>query len=349
MQRTTITLTSPGMTLAVDSRSFTLRRKGRKISSIPSAMIDNIIIYPEVEVTRKAMETLATLGIPVTFIKKNGCIAARLTPPWRSLPAPRIEQSRIFLDPKLSLLLAKRQIDAKIANSAAFMRQHADNHPNPKLRETATQLYAFRKQVANATDTASLFGYEGIAAKTYFSSFSEMLRIDWTTFTQRTRRPPTDPVNSLLSYIYAALTQKIHSNIEANELDPYISYLHNPEYRRPSLALDLMEPFRAIIADRLTLRLLNLGILREEHFEKAHFMRNDIRITWPGREEILKAAAQWIGSCSHDFGKELNSPHYLLEKEIERYAQSAKAGNLANYQPYYLNEKDAQQCPALEP
>lgn len=336
---TTIVLSSSGTQLATDSSHFTLRAKGRRIGRIPSTMIGQMIIHHGIEVSHTALERLGSLGVPTTFLDREGRVRARLCPPWKHDASPRIEQSRVFLDASARLQIARRLVDAKIANSSGVLARHSGNYPDPLLNSSAARLRKFRDQAKAAATMDELMGYEGAASRLYFSVFSRMLRPEWATFQGRNRRPPLDPVNALLSYTYAVLGHEMLARLEGVGLDPYIGFLHRVEARRPSLALDLIEPFRPVLADRLCLRLINLNILRPEHFEDRK-PQPGIFLNADGRRAVLEAVVPWSDQCDESLGENLPSPRSLLTKEVDRFAKAAREQALICFQPYYLCQKD---------
>lgn len=337
----TIYVRDPGTTLAVDASSFTLRSKGRKIGRIPPTMIERLILEPGVEVTRKALDRLALLGVPVTFLGHEGNVQARLVPPWRADPKPRLGQFRAFFDPDLSLLLAKRWVDAKLANSVTVIRRYIANHSSASLSAAWKEIQIMRKKAGDAQDVASLIGYEGAAARIYFSGFGEMLRAPWAEFSGRNRRPPKDPVNAVLSYSYGLISHQLHACAETVGLDPYVGFLHGGDYRRPALALDLMEPFRPVLGDRLAMRLINLGTLREEHFHAPDGLQNGIRITRDARHAVIESFERWVRECDPELQASMRSPGGLLLAEVERFAQLAAKEQLSEFVPFYLDPAEA--------
>jgi CRISPR-associated protein Cas1 len=328
-------------------RHFTLRSAGKRIGRIPPTMIRQMIVHHGVEVTQAAMERISALGVPLTFLNREGRISSRLCPPWRNDPAPRLEQARAHLDFHTRLLLARRWVDAKLANAAAVISRHASNYPDPELLRAAAKIRKIRSRAAQCKSIDRLMGYEGAAGRTYFSVFNRMLRADWAEFTGRNRRPPRDPVNALLSYTYAILANELQALIEGVGLDPYIGFLHGSASRRASLALDLMEPFRPVLADRLCLRLINLGTLKPEHFQD-NLPQPGILLTRDGRLAVLDAVVPWSDQCDDTLSTSLNSPRGLLTREVERLAAAAK-GDLSSFRPFYLLPEDIEKCPALEP
>lgn len=330
-------------TLSVDSSWFTLRRAGRRIGRIPPTMVEQVILEYGVEVTRTALDRLGTLGVPVTFLGKGGKVQARLVAPWQPQPEMRLGQAAAHFDPTLRLQLARRWVDAKLANSAAVLRSYLSNHKDETLSALWRELRDARDSLTTATDLAALRGFEGSAARLWFAALGRMLRTPWLTFTGRSRRPPLDPGNAVLSYCYAVLAHQIHASTEAVGLDPYVGYLHVPDDRRPALVMDLLEPFRPALGDRLMLRLLNLGVLKAEHFHAPDGPQNGIRITPEGRGSVLEVLVSWVQDCDQELGSGLPSPGSLLLAEAERFGRHARDGQLDSFMPWYLRPEDARE------
>jgi CRISP-associated protein Cas1 len=338
----TIYIRDPKTTLSVDRSYFTLSSGGKKIGRIPPTMIQQIIVEHGVEITRKALDRLGTLGIPVTFLGKEGRVQARLVAPWKPDAKGRLGQAAAYFDPSLKMKLARQWIDAKVANAASVLRRYLSNHSDPQLSSILQDLIRGRDAIATAADVPTLMGVEGIAARKWFEAFARMIRVDWLTFSGRNRRPPRDPGNAVLSYSYAVISNQLLACVEASGLDPYIGYLHTNESRRPTLVLDLMEPFRHALGDRLTLKLLNLGTLKPEHFGEPEGKQNGVRISREGREAILGVLVHWVQECDETLasGPNLRSPGGLMLDEVERFARHAASGTLGEFVPFHLDPRE---------
>ncbi len=334
----TIYIRDASTKLATDRTHFTLRAKGRRIGRIPFTLIREVIVEDGVEVTRKALDRLGTLGIPVTFLGREGRVQARLVAPWKADASGRVGQVAAYLDEPLRLRLARNWVDAKLANSVAVLKRYLSNHRDARLSAIARELKRHRESLEQAGTLSELMGREGIAARAWFEAIGRMLRTPWLTFSGRNRRPPKDPGNAVLSYGYAVLGHQLLACVESTGVDPYVGFLHGPERRRPALVLDLLEPFRPALADRLMLRLLNLGTLKEEHFNQPDGPQNGVRITLEGRRAILEVLTEWVQSCDSELAPTLSSPGRLLLDEAERFAAHASARTLEEFRPFYLDE-----------
>ncbi len=338
-----LAITTVGSTLAMDAGSYVLTREGKARHHLPPSAVEAVLFFHGTHATRQALSKLAEHGAAVTFLDAAGRIESRLIPACGQSADARVGQVAAFLDEGVRLLLSKRFVHAKISNAIQTIRTHDSNHPHPTLKEIMGGMEAIASHVAQARDIPALLGIEGAAGRLYFSAFARMLRPDWIEFDGRHRRPPTDPANALLSYTYAVLARAASFLTEAIGLDPYVGYLHTQSSRRPSLALDLIEPFRATLADRLVLRLLNLGTLGPSQFHQDS--PPAILITHEGRLSLLQIFYDWFAACDPCLHPPTSTPCSLLQEDIERFTDLAKRRLLKNFIPHYANPKHAEKTP----
>ena len=184
----------------------------------------------------------------------------------------RIKQFSWAGDEVKSLSIARKIVAAKIENSRIRLRKYDPDVPEPVLESLA----ALARDAENSPSRQSLLGIEGAAAAAYFSRFGSLLKADPGDFSfeGRNKRPPRDPVNSILSYLYGVLTKELFVTVQAAGFEPYLGFYHQPRYGRPSLALDMMEEFRPVIADATALSLFN-----NEELTAKDFIRTGIGIS----------------------------------------------------------------------
>jgi len=333
----TIVINNPDTKLSVDQNCFTLRSKGRKIGRIPAMMIDAIVVEQGVEITRKALGRLGRSGIPVVLLDGAGRVQSRILPGWTQDPAPRLAMARVCLDEAASLSMARRWVEAKIRNQAAVLRASLRNYPNPEVAKARQTLLESASRVPGAASRDELMGMEGYAARTYFGVFRHLLRPDWIEFNGRNRRPPMDPVNATLSYAYAVLYARLTSLCEVAGLDPAHGFLHPPERYRASLALDLLEPFRPALADRLVLSMFNRKMLREEHFGAERHPAPGIFLNKEGRRIFLEKIAAWLPGCD-EFLPGFTAPSGVITREVEALRKAATSGKPESFQPYRIED-----------
>src|SRR5581483_6632732 len=205
----------------------------------------------------------------------------------------RKAQHQAVNDPQQTLAIARNLVAGKVQNVRQVVLRGArdtdDQQDSAQLKETAQALAIALDQTATATDLDQLRGFEGEAARRYFGTFSCLIREDRETFrlSGRNRRPPRDPINALLSFLYAILLSDCVTAAEGVGLDPQIGFLHTLRPGRPALGLDLMEELRSVIAERLALTLINRRQVTSAHFVErpggAVYLNDD------GRKEAIVA------------------------------------------------------------
>ncbi len=215
------------------------------------------------------MSELLEKGVNLSLFSRQGMYRGALAPPRGKNVDLRIAQFETFRDHDRALLIAKSIVAAKIANGLAVLdlyRKHTD--PGADFDAGRSALSAAQETCAAAPDIAVLDGVEGSAAREYFGLVMRFNKsgLEWP---GRIKHPATDPLNALLSLGYTLVMNELSGLLEGVGLDPCLGFLHQQDYGRPSLALDLMEPFRHPLADRLTLTLLNKDILNADDFSSG--------------------------------------------------------------------------------
>ncbi|MDR4506847.1 MAG: CRISPR-associated endonuclease Cas1 [Candidatus Brocadiaceae bacterium] len=276
----TIYLTEQGSKLSKTSKRLIIEKDGQTLLEIPDFKIERVLIFGNVQITTQAMAFLLDNGIEVSFLSLYGKYRGRLSPVESKNAHLRIRQYQRHLDNEFRLVLAKAIVQAKLHNGRELLMRYARNHPEIDFEEDKKQLEDCIAKLRHKESVNSAMGVEGAAAAVYFKAFGKMLRGELK-FEKRQRRPPKDPVNALLSLGYTLIGNEMHSIVCAIGFDPYIGFFHGVDYGRPSLALDLIEPFRHAIIDRFTLYLLNTHILSEGDFtdrgEEGVFLSDNAR------------------------------------------------------------------------
>lgn len=333
-----ISVTDEGTIIGVSGEGYFLKRNGRVFARLPQGIIDQFVIGPDVEISRKALARMSDTGIPVAFIDRFGRLKTRLVPIWRHNARPRIGQAMAWGDEVLRTRLAKRFVAAKLSNSAHVLNMYAKNYKDALLRYSRDRLLNLGEKLVSAGNVDEVMGVEGIGAKYYWEAFGVLVRCDFCGWNGRNRRPPKDPINSMLSYTYAVVTQMALTYLELSGLDPYIGYLHSVDERKPSLALDLIEAFRALYADKLVLRLINRGQIKSDDFEIDVHVNNGIYMKLEARKLLVKEICETINSCDEDMG--MSSTRSALLQDIENFKKLSGFGKLDEYVPYFANRED---------
>lgn len=262
----TIYVTSEDAWLRKDGANIVVEVDGAERGRAPLHMIEGIMCFGRPGASPALMAACAEAGIALSFLATNGRFLARVEGPRSGNVLLRRTQFRLADDPARTVPIVRNIVAAKSANQRAVVRRALRDHAETlapdalsALRETERRLTDVVRRVQIAEDVAALRGLEGEAALAYFSTFNGLLRADDPafSFTIRTRRPPKDRINALLSFLYALLGHDCRSALEGVGLDPQVGFLHADRPGRASLALDLMEELRPVLADRLVLSLVN--------------------------------------------------------------------------------------------
>lgn len=283
---------TPNANLQLRGGRLVVTAEGDVLSATSLAMLSEVVLVGSAGITAPALGAMLEHDVRLVLLTRAGKLRGRLVPPTgKNLPRRR----RLYAatdDPAVCLGVGRAIVGAKIGNSLTLARRwlrdrpaepgdpHAPPGPAPPNANTdadaqpATaagpldRLAAYARAAATAADLDALRGIEGSAARAYFGVLRGALDAPWT-FARRSRRPPRDPANAVLGALYSLLTSTAVSALEIAGLDPYAGLYHASRYGHPALALDLMEEFRAYVADSLLLRLLNRGMLDAGHFAAA--------------------------------------------------------------------------------
>jgi CRISPR-associated protein Cas1 len=331
----TLYVQTPGTSLHLDGdtvRVYHPDQDGRRI--LPLVRIDQVVLFGGVTMTDELMLRCADDRRPVSWMTGFGRFRARLSGPVAGNPLLRRAQHRAYEDPEQRLTIAQRMVAGKIHNCRQVLLRSARDSAGPKqaLMRTAAQRQAeLLPEIGQAADLDVLLGLEGSAARVYFGAFPALCAASPDPFL-RSRRPPADRVNCLMSFLYGMLRVAVHGALEQAGLDPYIGYLHGVRPSKPSLALDMMEEFRPLLADRLAITMLNRQELADHDFEELPGPA--VRLTDDGRRTVLHA---WQHSRERAWRHSyLNRdiPAALLPLVQARLLARHLRGDLDNYLPW---------------
>ncbi|MEC4982714.1 MAG: CRISPR-associated endonuclease Cas1 [Oscillatoria sp. PMC 1068.18] len=252
--------------LKIKHQQFQVYHNSELQLSIPVNRISHIVLFGSCRLTHGAMSLALRRQIPVMFLSYQGRYFGRLQGKIAEIDYLQ-QQVKNSLNPEFRLRQAKSIVAGKILNERTWLQRwyRSNKLPKPQLAETIEKLALWREKVKEVESIEVLLGYEGQASRLYFQALGSFL-LEPFTLTKRTRRPPTDPVNSLLSLGYTLLFQQIHTLIQAVGLHPHFGNLHTPRPNHPALVSDLMEEFRTPIVDSLVTYLVNSQIFHLEDF-----------------------------------------------------------------------------------
>ncbi|NJN86231.1 MAG: type I-D CRISPR-associated endonuclease Cas1 [Leptolyngbyaceae cyanobacterium SL_7_1] len=253
---------------------LTVRANKQTLLDVPLIKVDGVVVLGRATISPAAVIELLERKIALSFLTSMGRYLGRLEPEltknifvrsaqWKASLAASAEQ---HVPSEAASHLVQGFVRGKLKNyRIAFLRAQRE-FPELDLHKPIAQLEQAIAPIDATTEINSLRGLEGSGSAAYFGRFGSLIRVDGFCFTTRNRRPPTDPVNALLSLGYALLRHDVQSAVNLVGFDPYLGYLHTERYGRPSLALDLMEEFRPLVVDAIVLSAINRRALSPENF-----------------------------------------------------------------------------------
>jgi len=284
----TLYITRQESYLHKERETIVIKQDKEKLGQFPALTIGNILCFGQVSVSPFLMGFCGEHGIGLSFYTEYGKFLARVQGKQTGNVLLRRAQYRWADDEQKSVSVARLMVAAKISNGRSVLMREVRNHgSNASIEAAVKHLASSLRRVRNATTVPEAMGIEGDAANRYFSVFDELLRGSGFVFGGRVRRPPTDQVNALLSYAYTLITHECASALQGVGLDPYVGFLHQDRPGRLSLALDLLEEFRAPWADRFVLTLINRQQVKIKDFVTE--ASGAVRLTDDARKKFLTA------------------------------------------------------------
>ena len=337
----TLYLQEQGGTLRKDGERFSVEKQGQQLNEIIARRVEQILVLGNITLTTPSMQYCMRNNIPVTFVSQHGSYFGRLETTTADNSALERFQYLRSLDEPFAFDIASRIVEAKIKNSRTMIQKRKAMawESNGELKEKFDNTLSLMTSLAEHTNTCenmeALRGLEGKTAALYFELYGLLFKKElpfYTSSFRRIRRPPTDPVNSLLSFGYTLLHNNIFSMVRMKGLNPYIGFLHAEDKGNPSLINDLVEEFRTII-DSMTLYTLNKGVLRNKDF----YYRKDKTgcfLTDEARKKFLELFEQRMWEESRDpvSGKTMNIRRHI-ESQVVKISE-VLAGTRTLYEPY---------------
>ncbi|MFQ6098590.1 MAG: CRISPR-associated endonuclease Cas1 [Armatimonadota bacterium] len=310
-------------------------KRGETIASVPAANVDQLVLVGAAQVSSQAVRWLLRMNVEVLYLSYYGRFEGRFVPETHGNVVLRLKQYQAHFDSHFCLSASREFVRGKLSNLRTLLLRQNRTLGSAEVRGAADEIASAIAQIASAGDLDELRATEARGSKAYFQAFGHLIKAEDADFDfkRRDRRPPPDPVNALLGFAYAMLCADAVSACSLAGLDPYVGFFHRPRYGRPSLALDLMEEFRPIIADSVVLTLLNKRMIRPHHFVRR--LRGCF-LTEKGREPFFRAYSQRKRQeIKHPlFGYRLS---YLRTLEIQaRLLAKVLTGDIQKYEPFVV-------------
>lgn len=287
-------LTTPGLYIQRDHLTLRIERDHSLVLSLPIHHIESVCVMgEEIVLSHGAMQLSLEQAVPINYLDENGRLRARVTGVPDTSVTLRRAQFRASENSELKTRICRSIVAGKLHNSRNSLLRGARESSDQEIADvisSATDAIAHLiPLLPEAADADSVRGLEGAGAQSYFSVFSHLLKQqrEEFIFRTRTRQPPLDRVNCLLSFLYALVRHDCISALTVAGLDPFVGFLHAERANRPSLALDLMEEFRPWLADRLAITLINRQQIQPGHFALRE--GGAVELTAEGRKTLIKA------------------------------------------------------------
>lgn len=335
----TLYVTTPEAYLSLDGENVVVLKEDRTLGRVPLHNLESIVSFGYTGASPALMGTCAERSIGLCFLTKHGRLLARVVGMSKGNVVLRKEQYAISEDEDRSLGIAKNCILGKLFNCKWVLeratRDYALRLDTDKIKRASAQLSTSLESVRSAENMDELRGYEGKGAVSYFSVLDDLIlqQKDDFYFRDRNKRPPLDNVNALLSFLYTILAHETASALETVGFDAYIGFLHRDRPGRFSLALDMMEELRPVLADRFVLSLINKKQVKKDDFLKKE--NGAVFLTDDARREVLSAwQARKQETITHPFLNE-KMPWGLVPYTQAMLLARSIRGDLDEYPPFF--------------
>ncbi|MFQ5869759.1 MAG: type I-D CRISPR-associated endonuclease Cas1d [Candidatus Zixiibacteriota bacterium] len=280
----TLYVSKEGAVVRVTGERVQVTLQRERLLDVPMIKVEQVVMLGRVSITSPALRTLMEHSIEVVYLSTYGKYLGRFQPALSKNLILRKAQFRASEDSARTTELAREFVRGKLLNMRTLLQRTAREDSVRELEKAIDQIKALLKKLPQVDSVDEIRGLEGAGTAAYFGVFNQRIKAEGWSFKRRIRRPPTDPVNALLSFGYVLLTNDMMSACQVVGFDPYVGYLHADRYGKPALALDLMEEFRPVIVDSLVLTLINKRMMGPEDFEvhpgEVHRMKDRAKRTF---------------------------------------------------------------------
>ncbi|PHJ38416.1 CRISPR-associated protein Cas1 [Desulforamulus profundi] len=332
-----------GRVLYVDQQGASLHKKGErvlvikdevKLTDMPLCNLDQVVLVGTVNVSSQLTKLFLERGVEVHFISTKGKYYGCLQPTLSKNSVLRIAQHSTYQHNSERMIYAREFVRGKLSNMRTLLLRYNRSLNDPALEKASSKMKNIVKKLEKAGNLNELMGLEGAGSHEYFRVFGLLIKdkvpFD---FNKRSRRPPEDPVNALLSFCYSLLLKDVVASVQVVGFDPFVGFFHRSDFGRPALALDIMEEFRPVIADSVVLMVLNKGIITEGDFD---YMMGGCFLNENGRKKIYR--------CYEERRKEVITHPifgyripYLRNIELQaRFLAKVLTKEITDYKPFLI-------------
>ena len=324
-----------GAVIGVAENRFQVKYKDGMLKSVPLEVLEVIEVFGKVQLTTQCMAECLKRGVTVIFYSTHGSYFGRLVSTSHVNTQRQRRQAELGQDDAFNLAFSKRIISEKIHNQSVILRRYG-RHKNIETSRAIDEMMYMKKKVDSAEDIEQLMGYEGHSAKIYFKTLGKLIDPEFA-FTGRSKRPPLDPFNSMISLGYFIILNEIYGKLEGKGLNPYFGIMHKDREKHPTLASDLMEEWRAVLIDSTALSMINGHEIMKENFHTEEDM--------PGiflDKEGFKAYMQKLETKFRTQNKYLSYINYsvsfrrALDLQVGQLVKALETGDPSEYVPVMI-------------
>ena len=327
-------VTEQGATISVEGNYVRVGIKEGQCRKVPIETLESISIFGHSQMTTQCTVECLQRGIPVAYYSRRGNYFGYL----QSTGHIRAERQRMqasLYDTEFAVELAKRIIEAKIHNQEVLVRRYQRN-TSCELKEEMKQISLSAGKIANCTTIEQIMGYEGIAARNYFQCLGKLVEPEFS-FHGRSRRPPRDEFNAMLSLGYTIVMNEFYGKIVNRGLNPYFGFVHRDHEKHPTLASDLMEEWRAVIVDATVMSLVNGHEIGKEHFihdldgPGYYLNREGMKIFINKLEKKLDTEMKYLSYIEYAVGF-----RRAMDLQIGELIKAVEVGDASLYNPIWI-------------
>lgn len=339
-----------GTMLRKSGHHLAVTRGNETIAEIPLEGLDQLTLVGFTSLTGAVLDVLIRHRIETVLLSPYGQFRGRLMVDEHKHVQRRRGQYVNLSDPAFALKTAKAIVRGKLRNAARFTALRGSRYGLAEVNRIASQIKGLAEIVERQDNLDFIRGLEGRGANLYFEAFPLIIRVAGFEFHGRNRRPPLDPVNALLSFVYTLLTQEVLTSIKVVGLDPYLGCLHTVEYGRPSLACDLVEEWRAFLGDRLVLALINRRVINPDDFvyhpvqctdgvdEEDLKQRRPVEMKPKIGRAFIEAYEKWMANrIQIPGGREKTDYRGLVRRQVWQFCHYL-LGDRDSYEPFVWSE-----------
>lgn len=328
-------LVEQGATLRKDGDVLVITKDGQTLAKVQAIKVEQVVVLGNINLTTPVIHFLLQQGVDCVFCSSFGKYHGRLFSSESGFGLLRQNQLKAVMDPTRKLNIAREIVRGKLTNQRTLLLRYQREKPSTELEQAVNGIHASLERLDKEKTADALQGLEGHASALYYLAFKGLLRQELG-FEARVRRPPTDPVNSLLSFGYTLLTYAMHSAVHVVGLDPFLGFLHALRYSRPSLALDLIEEFRSIIVDSVVLRAVNTGVITPHDFRPPEESERGVFLTEDGIKKFIQQFEErMLTQVFHPLDGIRVTYRRCLELQARRMAH-AVMGQAQAYEPFLV-------------